>query len=228
MNFPAGNLHPITQAIREAVRFFENFGFDVYEGPEVDTEWYNFDALNVPADHPSRDVQDTFWLKDGRLLRTQTSNAQVRYGEGKTPPIKVIVPGECFRNEATDAGHDSAFYQLEGLYIDRKVTLGQLFWIIEELYKHLLGDEVRMRFRPHHFPFTEPSIEFEMKFRGKWFEIGGAGMVHPKVISNMGLDPEQYSGFAFGPGIERGVMIKYGINEIRLFRSADLRFLKQF
>lgn len=223
-----GHLHPTTQIIRQAVKFFEQYGFDVYEGPEVDSEWYNFDALNVPDDHPSRDVQDTFWLKDGRLLRTQTSNAQVRYGEGKTPPIKVIVPGLCYRNEATDSGHEAAFYQLEGLYVDEKVNMGQLFWVLEELYKVLFGPETKMRFRPHHFPFTEPSIEFEMKFRGKWLELGGAGMVHPKVISNMGLDPEKYSGYAFGPGLERAIMIKNGIGEIRLFRSGDLRFLKQF
>jgi phenylalanyl-tRNA synthetase alpha chain len=223
-----GHLHPTTQLIRQAVRFFETYGFDVYEGPEVDTEWYNFDALNVASDHPSRDVQDTFWLTDGRLLRTQTSNSQVRYGENKKPPIKVIVPGLCYRNEATDSGHEAAFYQLEGLYVDEKVKMGQLFWVLEELYKELFGPNTKMRFRPHHFPFTEPSIEFEMKFRGKWFELGGAGMVHPKVISNMGLDPDKYSGYAFGPGLERAVMIKYGINEIRLFRSGDLRFLKQF
>lgn len=223
-----GNLHPVTQILRQAICFFSDLGFDVYEGPEVDTEWYNFDALNVPADHPSRDVQDTFWLTDGRLLRTQTSNSQVRYGEKRKPPIKVVIPGVCFRNEATDAGHETTFSQLEGLYIDEKVNLGQLFWILEELYKKFFGPDTKLRFRPHHFPFTEPSIEFEMKFQGKWFELGGAGMVHPTVIKNMGLDPEKYSGFAFGPGIERAVMIKYGIREIRLFRSGDLRFLKQF
>jgi len=225
---PKGNLHPVTQILRQAIAFFEELGFDVYEGAEVDTEWYNFDALNVPADHPSRDVQDTFWLTDGRLLRTQTSNSQVKYGEGKTPPIKVVVPGVCYRNEATDSGHETTFYQLEGLYVDEKVNMGQLFWILEELYKKLFGADTKLRFRPHHFPFTEPSIEFEMKFRGKWFELGGAGMVHPNVLKNMGVDSEKYSGFAFGPGIERAVMIKYGIKEIRLFRSGDLRFLKQF
>jgi phenylalanyl-tRNA synthetase alpha chain len=223
-----GNLHPITSAIRQAVLFFERYGFDVYEGTEVDTEWYNFDALNVPASHPSRDVQDTFWLTDGRLLRTQTSNSQVKYGESHKPPIKVIVPGVCYRNEATDSGHENTFMQIEGLYIDKKVSMGQLFDILEKLYKELLGEDTILRFRPHHFPFTEPSIEFEMKFRGKWFELGGAGMVHPKVIENMGIDSNEYSGYAFGPGIERAIMIKYGIKEIRLFKSGDLRFLKQF
>ena len=223
-----GNLHPVTLILRQAVLFFEELGFDVFEGPEVDTEWYNFDALNVPADHPSRDIQDTFWLTDGRLLRTQTSNSQVRYGENHKPPIKVVIPGVCFRNEATDAGHETTFYQLEGLYIDEKVNMGQLFWILEELYKRLFGSDTKLRFRPHHFPFTEPSIEFEMKFQGKWFELGGAGMVHPNVLKNMKLDPDKYSGFAFGPGIERAVMIKHNIKEIRLFRSGDFRFLKQF
>ena len=223
-----GSLHPVTQALRAAIKYFESLGFDVYEGPEVDTEWYNFDALNIAADHPSRDVQDTFWLKDKRLLRTQTSNSQVRYGETRKPPIKVVVPGVCYRNEATDSGHETTFLQLEGLYIDKDVNLGQLLWILEGFYKSLYGDEVKVRFRPHHFPFTEPSIEFEYKFRGKWFELGGAGMVHPAVIKNMGLDPDKYSGFAFGPGIERPIMIKYGINDIRFFRSGDLRFLKQF
>lgn len=223
-----GSLQPVTQMIRQAIRYFESLGFDVFEGVEVDTEWYNFDALNVASDHPSRDVQDTFWLKDGRLLRTQTSNSQVRYGENKKPPIKVVVPGVCYRNEATDSGHETTFLQLEGLCIDKKVTLGQLLWVLDGFYKTLYGNDVNVRFRPHHFPFTEPSIEFELQFRGKWFELGGAGMVHPSVIKNMGINPEKYSGFAFGPGIERPIMIKYGIEDIRLFRSGDLRFLKQF
>ncbi len=223
-----GNLHPVTAFLRKSINFFESRGFDVFEGPEVDTEWYNFDALNVPADHPSRDVQDTFWLKDGRLLRTQTSNSQVRYGETHKPPFRVVVPGICYRNEATDYGHEIMFYQLEGLYVDEKVKISQLFDILTEYYKEMLGEDTKVRFRPHHFPFTEPSIEFDAMFRGKWLELGGAGMVHPKVIQNMGLDPEKYTGFAFGPGVERPVMVRYGIDDIRYFRSGDLRFLKQF
>jgi phenylalanyl-tRNA synthetase alpha chain len=223
-----GTLHPVTQSLRKAISFFESLGFDVFEGPEVDTEWYNFDALNVPADHPARDVQDTFWLTDGRLLRTQTSNAQVRYGEQKQPPIRVVSPGVCYRNEATDAGHETTFYQFEGLYIDKGVNMGQLFWTLENFYKHVYGDNVKIRFKPSFFPFTEPSCEFDVRFKGKWFELGGAGMVHPKVIENMGLDPKEYSGFAFGPGVERPIMVKYGIADIRLLRSGDLRFLKQF
>lgn len=223
-----GNLHPITQTLRKIISLFEKYGFDVFEGPEIETEWYNFDALNVASDHPSRDVQDTFWLTDGRLLRTQTSNAQIRYAETRKPPIKVVSPGVCYRNEATDSGHETTFYQIEGLYIDQKVNMGHLFSILEELYREILGEDTKVRFRPHHFPFTEPSIEFELKFNGKWFEMGGAGMVHPTVLKNMKIDPEKYSGFAFGPGIERLIMIRHGINDIRLFRSGDLRFLKQF
>lgn len=228
MQIKSGTLHPTSQLIRQIVSYFEPLGFDVYESPEVDTEWYNFDALNVPSDHPSRDVQDTFWLKDGRLLRTHTTNSQIRYVETHKPPIKIVAPGVCYRNEATDAGHETTFVQMDGLYIDRNVNLGQLLWILHQFYKKIYGPETKLRFRPHHFPFTEPSIEFELKFQGKWFELGGAGMVHPKVIKNMGLDPEKYSGFAFGPGIERPIMIKYGISDVRMFRSADLRFLKQF
>ncbi|MCX6808718.1 MAG: phenylalanine--tRNA ligase subunit alpha [Candidatus Berkelbacteria bacterium] len=223
-----GNLNPVTQTIRKAVKFFEGLGFDVFEGPEVDTEWYNFDALNVAADHPSRDTQDTFWLTDGRLLRTQTSNSQVRYGIDKKPPIKVVVPGVCYRNESTDSGHETTFLQLEGLYIDKDVTFGQLFKILEDFYKYTYGDDIKLRFQPSHFPFTEPSTEFHVKFKGKWFELGGAGLVHPKVIANMGLDPNVYTGLAFGPGIERPIMVQYGISDVRLFRSGDLRFLKQF
>jgi len=223
-----GNIHPISQIVRQAVLFFEKHGFEVFEGPEVDTEWYNFDVLNVPADHPSRDIQDTFWLTDGRLLRTQTSNSQVRYGEKHKPPFRVVVPGVCYRNEATDSKHEHTFMQLEGLYVDKKVAMAELFGILEGLYKELFGTETKLRFRPHYFPYTEPSIEFEMMFKGRWLEIGGAGMVHPKVIENMGLDPDEYSGYAFGPGMERALMIKYGIDDVRLFRSGDLRFLKQF
>ncbi len=223
-----GTLHPVTQTIRKAVSFFEKLGFEVFEGPEVDTEWYNFDSLNVAKDHPARDTQDTFWLTDGRVLRTQTSNAQVRYGKMHQPPIKVVSPGVCYRNESTDSGHETTFMQLEGLYIDKGVTMGMLFKILEDFYKYTYGENVKLRFQPSYFPFTEPSVEFHVKFKGKWFELGGAGMVHPKVLENMGLDPNVYSGFAFGPGVERPIMVQYGIQDIRWFRSGDLRFLKQF
>jgi len=224
----SGNLHPITTYMRQTIKIFKELGFDIYEGPEVDTEWYNFDSLNVAAEHQARDVQDTFWLADKRLLRTQTSNNQVRYGEKHHPPIKAIFPGNVFRNEATDAKHETTFMQLEGLYIDKNVNVGHLFWTLDYFFKKIYGDNIKIRFRPHHFPYTEPSFEVDVEFRGKWFELLGSGMVHPKVIENMGIDPNEYSGFAFGLGIDRLVMLKYNIEDIRHFHAGDLRFLKQF
>lgn len=223
-----GNLHPITQFLRETVSIFESLGFDVYEGPEVETEWYNFDALNVAADHPARDVQDTFWLKDHRLLRTQTSNGQIRYGEKHKPPIKVISPGRVFRNEATDAKHETTFTQLEGLYVDKDVKVGHLISTLELFFKKLYGEETKIRIKPSFFPFVEPGFEVDVNYQGKWFELLGAGMVHPNVIKNMGLNPDKYSGYAFGMGIDRLVILKYGIDDIRLFNNGNLRFLKQF
>lgn len=223
-----GNIHPITQFLRESVQVFVDLGFDVYEGPEVDTEWYNFDSLNMLATHPVRDSQDTFWLKDGRVLRTQTSNCQVRYGETHKPPIRAVFPGNVYRNEATDAKHETTFYQLEGLYVDKNIKVGHLFWTMEYYFKKIYGDSVQIRFRPSYFPFTEPSFEVDVKFKGNWFELLGAGMIHPNVIKNMGIDPEVYSGWAFGLGIDRLVILKHNIEDIRNFRSGDLRFLKQF
>jgi phenylalanyl-tRNA synthetase alpha chain len=214
--------------LRELVKIFEELGFEVFEGPEVDTEWYNFDSLNVPADHPARDVQDTFWLKDGRVLRTQTSNSQVRLAEIRKPPIRAIMPGTCFRNEATDSRHETTFTQLEGLYIDKGVKVGHLFWTIKTFLQKLYGDDIELRFRPHHYPFVEPGVDVDIKFKGKWLEVFGSGMVHPTVLKNMKIDPEKYSGFAFGLGVDRMVMIKYDIEDIRLLHSGNLRFLKQF
>lgn len=223
-----GNLHPLTQYLRKAILIFEELGFDVYEGPEVDNEWYNFDSLNVPADHPARDMQDTFWLKDGRLLRTQTSNGQVRYAESHKPPLKVIMPGQVYRNEATDIKHETDIFQLEALYVDKNVKVGNLFWTLENFFKKMYGTETKIRFRPSLFPFVEPGFEVDTLRNGEWLELLGAGMVHPTVIKNMGLDPEKYSGFAFGLGIDRLTMLKYNIDDIRNLRSGDLRFLKQF
>lgn len=223
-----GNLHPITQFVKEAVKIFSDLGFDVYEGPEAESEWYNFDALNVPASHPARDTQDTFWLTDGRVLRTHTSNAQVRYGESHKPPIKAVFPGTVYRNEATDSKHETTFVQLEGLYIDKNVKVGHLKWALETFFQKLYGPETKIRLKPSFFPFVEPGFEVDVKKDGKWFELLGAGMVHPKVIQNMKLDPDKYSGWAFGMGIDRLVILKYGIDDIRHFRSGDLRFLKQF
>jgi len=223
-----GNLHPITQLLNKAVVIFENLGFDVYEGPEVETEWYNFDALNVPENHPARDMQDTFWLANKKLLRTQTSNGQIRYGETHKPPIKVISPGQVYRNEATDFKHETSIYQLEGLHIDKNINVGHLFGTLKTFFQEMYGEDTEVRFRPSFFPFVEPGFEVEAKYKGKWIELLGAGMVHPNVIKNMKLDPAKYSGYAFGMGIDRLVMLKYGIEDIRNLRSGDLRFLKQF
>jgi len=224
-----GHLHPSTQFLRRLVKIYEELGFEVFESPEVDSEWYNFDALNVPSDHPSRDIQDTFWLKDGRVLRTQTSNGQVRFGEKNKPPFRIIVPGRCFRNEATDASHETTFYQVEGLYVDKNVTVANLFWTIDQMMKKIYGESIEYRIRPHHYPFVEPGYDVDIKNEaGKWMEIFGSGMVHPVVLKNMGIDPEVYSGFAFGLGPDRMMMKKFGIDEIRLNLSGDLRFLRQF
>jgi len=223
-----GNLHPITIYFREALKIFEELGFEVYSSPEVDSEWYNFDAVNVPSDHPSRDVQDTFWLTDKRVLRTHTSNGQVRAGKEKKPPIRVVIPGRCFRNESTDASHETTFYQLECLYIDKDVNIGNLFWMLENFIKKMFGNDIKIRKRPHHYSFVEPGFDIDIWFQGKWLEVLGSGMVHPKVLKNMGIDPKKYSGFAFGVGIDRMVMLKYGIEDVRKFHSGDLRFIKQF
>ena len=223
-----GSLHPITLYFREVLKIFEDLGFEIYTSPEVDNEWYNFDAVNVPSDHPSRDVQDTFWLTDKRVLRTHTSNGQVRAGKEKTPPIRVVIPGRCFRNESTDARHETTFYQLECLYIDKDVNIGNLFWTLEHFIKKVFGDDIKIRRRPHHYSFVEPGFDIDIWFQSRWLEVLGSGMVHPKVLKNMGIDSKKYSGFAFGVGIDRMVMLKYGIEDIRQFYSGDLRFLKQF
>lgn len=223
-----GSYHPSTIFIREAITILNEMGFDLFEGPEVDTEWYNFNAINMPDDHPARDMQDTFWLTNGKLLRTQTSNCQIRYGKKHKPPFAVVVPGKTYRNEATDARHENSFIQIEGLYIDKNVNVGQLKYTLEQFFIRMYGSGAKARFRPSFFPFVEPGFEVDVHYHGDWLELLGAGMVHPKVISNMGIDPDKFSGFAFGIGVERMMMIKYGIDDIRTFRSGDLRFLKQF
>lgn len=223
-----GSLHPITQILREAINIFEPLGFEVFEGPEVDSEWYNFDALNMFSNHPARDMQDTFWLTDGRVLRTQTSNGQVRYGKEHKPPFRILSPGQIYRNEATDYKHEAAIYQLEGLVIDKDIKVGHLFSTLDKFFKKMYGPETKVRFNPSYFPFVEPGFEVSAKYNNKWLELLGAGMVHPKVISNMGINPEKYTGFAFGMGVDRLAMLKWGIEDIRLLRSGDMRFLKQF
>jgi phenylalanyl-tRNA synthetase alpha chain len=224
-----GTLHPLTIVMDEIVNIFAAQGFSVALGPELEDEWHNFDALNVPKDHPARDMQDTFWIKDqpGKLLRTHTSPVQIRYMETHQPPFAIIVPGKVFRNEATDAGHEMQFYQVEGLVVGEGVTIEHLKGTLFSFYKKLLGEDVEIRFRPSFFPFTEPSIEVDVKFNGKWFEMMGGGMVNPAVLKNGGVDPEKYSGFAFGGGIDRLAMVRYGITDIRLFYQGDLR-INQF
>lgn len=223
-----GSLHPITHLLRQTIKIFEPMGFEVFEGPEVDTEWYNFDALNMFADHPARDMQDTFWLTDGRVLRTQTSNGQVRYGKSHKPPFRILSPGQIYRNEATDFKHEAAIFQLEGLVVEKGIKVGHLFKTLESFFKKMYGESTEVRFYPSFFPFVEPGFEVSAKHNGRWLELLGAGMVHPQVIKNMGIDPEKYSGFAFGMGVDRLAMLKYGIEDIRLLRSGDMRFLKQF
>jgi phenylalanyl-tRNA synthetase alpha chain len=229
-----GHLHPITQMTNELMQLFTGLGFTVATGPEVELEDYNFDLLNIPDNHPARDAWDTFWIhrtpggKFNTLLRTHTSPVQIRYMLESQPPIRLIAPGRTFRYEAEDATHSATFYQLEGLMIDRGITLGHLKATIDIMVKAILGEGVSTRLRPSFFPFTEPSFEVDVFFQGKWLELMGCGMVHPQVLKNGGIDPTSYSGFAFGVGLDRLVMLKHGITDIRHFLSGDLDFIEQF
>lgn len=237
---PKGHQHPLTQMIAEINAIFSEIGFVFATGPEVETEHYNFDRLNVQKDHPARDMQDTFWLKDKdvtepTVLRTHTSPVQARYMESHEPPIRIIVPGKVFRNEATDATHEAQFYQLEGLYVDKGVHLGHLKGTLEFFFSKFFAGKTEVRFRPAYFPFVEPGVEVDMMLTGvdsklanRWIEIMGAGMVHPNVLRDSGIDPEVYSGFAFGMGIDRLAVMKYGIDDIRTMYTGDLRFVNQF
>jgi phenylalanyl-tRNA synthetase alpha chain len=238
-----GKLHPLTQVTEEIIRSFRKIGFVVADGPEVEDEYHCFDALNTPADHPARDSQDTFYLAGAGantmppaplLLRTHTSSVQIRVMEKQTPPVRILVPGRVYRRDNADATHNPTFHQVEGLYVDRDVTVGDLKGTVEFVFKELMGSETRIRFRPHYFSYTEPSFEIDFssqltrKMGKEWLEIAGCGMVHPQVFENVGYDPEVWSGWAFGFGIERIAMIRYGITDIRLFYENDLRFLRQF
>lgn len=231
-----GKLHPLTQVTHDIVRSFRKIGFAVADGPEIEDEYHCFDALNTPADHPARDSQDTFYVQtaDRLLLRTHTSSVQIRVMEKQSPPIRIIVPGRVYRRDNADATHNPTFHQIEGLYVDKGVTVGDLKGTVECVFRDLLGSDVQLRFRPHYFSYTEPSFEIDftsplVKKMGKaWLEIAGCGMVHPRVFETAGYDPEQWSGWAFGFGIERIAMIRYEINDIRLFYENDLRFLRQF
>ncbi len=226
---PQGHLHPITLVQREVEEIFQSMGFSVINGPEVENEKYNFDALNIPQDHPARDLWDTFWLKDiNLLLRTHTSPMQARYMEKNNPPFRIIVPGRCFRHEATDATHEAQFYQFEGLMVGENVSAANFKGVIESFLTRFFGKGTEIRLRPGYFPFVEPGFEIDARLKGgKWLEMMGAGMVHPNVLKNAGYT-KKWQGFAFGVGIERLAMIKYKVDDIRLFYSSDLRFLKQF
>lgn len=235
-----GKKHPLSIVLDEVREIFMGMGFEIVSGPEVELDYYNFEALNIPKDHPARDTQDTFYITDNILLRTQTSPVQVRVMENQKPPLRILSPGRVFRSDAVDATHSPLFHQIEGLVVDKGVTMSDLKGTLELFIKRLYGEDAQVRFRPHHFPFTEPSAEVDVmcfncqgegcrlcKGEG-WIEILGAGMVHPKVLSNCGIDPEEYSGFAFGLGLERIVMRRYNIDDLRLFYENDLRFLNQF
>lgn len=240
-----GHIHPISSLIREASAIFTKMGFTFAEGPLIEDEWHNFDALNVPKDHPARDMQDTFFIKDmpGHVLRTHTSPVQIRHMkaqmEKKTqPPYRVIVPGKVFRNEATDMTHEAEFFQIEGFVVGEDVTLAHLKGTLARFFKELFKNAtVEIRFRPSFFPFTEPSVEVDMrlvgedvpeKLRDKWIEMMGAGMIHPNVLRNAGVDTAKYQGFAFGMGLDRLAMLRWSIDDVRLMHSADLRFINQF
>ena len=236
----AGHVHPLTKVQRELEDIFIGMGFSIVEGPEVEYDYYNFQALNIPENHPARDTQDTFYITDKILLRSQTSPVQVRTMEKQKPPIRIISPGRVYRSDAVDATHSPLFHQLEGLVVDQGITMGDLKGMLEMFAKKMFGDDTRIRFRPHHFPFTEPSAEVDVSCfvcggkgcrlcKGEgWIEILGAGMVHPNVLRGCGIDPDVYSGFAFGLGIERIVMRKYNIDDMRLLYENDVRFLSQF
>jgi len=235
-----GSRHPLTIVMDEVKEVFLGMGYEIAEGPEVEYDYYNFEALNTPPGHPARDLQDTFYINDKILLRTQTSPVQVRVMEKKKPPIKIICPGRVYRSDAVDATHSPIFHQIEGLVVDKGITMGDLIGTLQVFAQHLFGKDTKIRLRPHHFPFTEPSAEVDVSCwtcggtgcrvckNSGWIEILGAGMVHPRVLEMSGIDPEIYSGFAFGIGVERTAMCKFNIDDMRLFYENDVRFLKQF
>ena len=235
----SGHLHPLTLAEQKIEDIFHGLNFSIVTGPEIETEYYNFDALNIPLDHPAREMWDTFWLQESvnsklrNLLRTHTSPAQIHYMREHQPPFQIIVPGRVFRYEATDSSHEINFYQFEGLMVGKDISLSNFKYIATEFFQKFFpstssGQTTEVRFRPSYFPFTEPSVEVDVKWNGKWLEVMGAGMVHPKVLTAGGYNPKHWQGFAFGGGVDRLAMIKYGIDDIRLFYNGDLRFIHQF
>jgi phenylalanyl-tRNA synthetase alpha chain len=241
IKMPCGHLHPLTLTMRKIEEIFQAMGFKIVEGFDIETEYYNFDALNIPPNHPARDTMNTFWLRSNQtnskfearnpklLLRTHTSPMQVRFMEKNNPPFRIIVPGRCFRYEATDASHSHTFYQLEGLMVDRRVSIANFRAVIEQFLKKMFGEDIVIKIRPSYYPFVEPGFDVEMKYaNGKWLEIMGAGMVHPNVFKAAGYVPGEWQGFAFGVGIDRIAMLKYKINDIRLLYANDWKFLNQF
>lgn len=236
---PLGGRHPLTAVIEEVVQIFIGMGYQIAEGPEIELDYFNFEALNTPVNHPARDEQDTFYFTEHLLLRSQTSTVQARVMQNQKPPIKILCPGKVYRADEIDATHSPVFHQIEGLVVDKGVTMGDLKGTLEVFAKHIFGESTKIRLRPHHFPFTEPSCEVDVSCwncggsgcrtcKGEgWIEILGAGMVHPNVLKESGIDPEEYSGFAFGLGVERTAMARFGIKDLRAFYENDLRFLKQ-
>ena len=236
---PRGHLHPLTIVRREIEDLFLGMGFEIVDTPEVEEPKYNFDLVNIPQDHPARDLMDTFWLNDSRLLRTHTSAGQGRVMIGKKPPLRILIPGRVFRNEATDASHESTFFQYEGIFVDDKVSVSNFKGVVAAILPKLLHREIEFRVRPSYFPFVEPGMEIDVRCffckdgcgvckRSRWIEVMGAGMVHPNVLKNVNIDPSKFRGFAFGGSIDRLTMLRYGIKDIRLFWSGDAHFLKQF
>lgn len=228
-NVSHGGLHPVTRTLERVTTLFLSMGFDVADGPEIETDYYNFSALNQPEDHPARSMHDTFYVEGlTHLLRTHTSPIQIHYMEQHRPPIRVIAPGRVYRVDS-DATHSPMFHQLEGLWVDEMTTFSDLKGVVREfLRRYFELEDLEVRFRPSYFPFTEPSAEIDMSFRDGWLEIGGCGMVHPQVLRNVDIDPDRYQGFAFGMGLDRLAMLRYGVNDLRLFFEGDLRFLRQF
>lgn len=223
-----GSLHPVTHTLQRIETLFHSIGFEVAEGPEIETDFYNFTALNIPDGHPARAMHDTFYVDDQHVLRTHTSPVQVRYMEKRKPPLRIIAPGRVYRVDS-DATHSPMFHQVEGLWVDQQVSFANLKGVVQDfLQRFFERDDLQVRFRPSFFPFTEPSAEMDMNWNGGWLEIGGCGMVHPNVLKHVGIDSEVYRGFAFGLGVERLAMLRYGVNDLRLFFESDLRFLKQF
>jgi phenylalanyl-tRNA synthetase alpha chain len=221
-----GRLHPVTRMMRDMVGFFTGLGFSIEQGPEVDDDWHNFEALNIPPDHPARDEQDTFYVEGGKVLRTHTSNVQIRAMTGRQPPFRFIAPGRVYRHDLSSR-HSPTFHQIEGFLVDDRVRFADLKGVLHAFARHLMGPDVELRFRANHFPFTEPSAEMDLRWRDAWLEWGGCGMIHPRVLERCGIDPDRWQGFAFGMGIDRAAMRRYDIPHIRLLFEGDLRGLEQ-